>query len=347
MSQAAPDKPNAGREVALSVVIPTYNRRPSLVTALEALARQTYPRERYEVLVVSDGSTDGTHEWLEEFAARAPFAFRWFAQPNAGPAAARNRGVREAAHEVIVFLDDDMEPIPEFLARHAGHHTEDEKVAVLGPMSPDPARRASEPAWIAWEHEKLQEIYRVLSPGGEYYGQAWSHHFYSGNASVRKKWLVAVGGFDETFKRQEDVQLAERMERECAIRFVFDPEAGGLHRPERTFQSWLAVPKAYGAWDAERIEAGFLTWERVETHAKRRNLATRAFTRGALACPPLLTLATPVVYTCAVGMHRIGARGAALAVLSALYNATYMRSIARALGARDRLGTAAGVKQAQ
>ena len=312
---------------------------------LEGLARQSYPRERYEVVVVSDGSTDGTHEWLNEFAEKAPYALRWFEQTNSGPASARNRGIREAAHEVIVFLDDDMEPLPQFLARHACHHEGDEKLAVLGPMSPDPALRRREPVWIAWEHEKLQEIYRALSPGGEYHGQAWSHHFYSGNASVRKKWLTAVGGFDEKFKRQEDVQLAERMERECGVRFVFDPDADGLHRPLRSFRSWLAVPRAYGAWDAERIERGLLAREYVEEQARRRNVATRALARLAVAMPFVLPTATPALSMSAVGLYRAGLRGPSLALLSALYNATYTKSLERALA--GRAGVAECTKQPQ
>lgn len=318
------------------MVVPTYNRRDSLMRTLEGLGRQSYPRDLYEVVVVSDGSTDGTHEWLEEFAATAPFKCRWFKQQNLGPAAARNRGVKEAAHEVIVFLDDDVEPLPQFLARHACHHEADEKIAVLGPMSPDPARRRTEPVWIAWEHEKLQEIYRVLSPGGEYHGRAWSHHFYSGNASVRKKWLAAVGGFDEKFKRQEDVQLAERMECECGIRFVFDPEADGLHRPQRSFRSWLAVPKAYGAWDAERIKKGLLAPDYVREQARRRNPGTRALARLAVAFPAVLTAATPALCLSAIGLHRAGARRPALALLSALYNATYTKSLEQAVGGRLR-----------
>lgn len=330
----------------LSVVVPTYNRRESLMRTLEGLARQSFPRDLFEVVVVSDGSTDGTHEYLSEFEAKAPYTLRWIAQANSGPAAARNRGIREAHHEVIVFLDDDMEPLPQFLARHACHHEADEKVAVLGPMSPDPARRKIEPVWIAWEHEKLQEIYRVLSPGGEYHGQAWSHHFYSGNASVRKKWLDAVGGFDEKFTRQEDVQLAERMERECGVHFVFDPEADGLHRPLRSFRSWLAVPNAYGAWDAERIARGLLSREYVDEQARRRNVATRALSRWAVALPFVLPALTPAMHICAVSLQRAGLRGGGLAVLSALYNASYSTSLARSLAGRAG-GAAACTKQPQ
>src|SRR5690242_8167475 len=94
----------------VSVVIPTYNRCESLKRTLEGLARQDYPTIDFEVIVVSDGSTDKTEEVLKTYAVAAPFRLRFFTQANSGPSVARNRGVQESTGEVIVFLDDDVEP---------------------------------------------------------------------------------------------------------------------------------------------------------------------------------------------------------------------------------------------
>ena len=145
--------------IQLSVVIPTFNRKDSLRRTLDGLARQTYPVGDFEAVVVSDGSTDGTDAMLAAYAAQSPYSLRVVTQSNSGPAAARNRGIREARHEIVVFLDDDVEPVPGFLSRHAAHHAQDETVVVLGPMSPDPNHAAKEPVWIAWEHAKLQQTY--------------------------------------------------------------------------------------------------------------------------------------------------------------------------------------------
>lgn len=309
----------------LSVVIPTYNRKESLRQTLDGLGRQRYPAADFEAVVVSDGSTDGTHAMLADYAASAPYALRAVVQANGGPSVARNRGVREARHEVIVFLDDDVEPVPEFLARHAAHHASDEKVVVLGPMSPDPENCQNEPVWIAWEHAKLQETYDLFRPGGlSPEGWAGPMHFYSGNASVRRCWLEAVGGFDETFKRQEDVELAMRLKQQCGVRFRFDFAADGLHRPMRTFESWLRIPHAYGALDAQRVHAGQLTREGIAGQARQRNVATRALTRLCLTVPALLPAVTAASRALAVSLYRRGATGPALAVLSGLYNACYM-----------------------
>jgi hypothetical protein len=324
----------------LSVVIPTYNRRDSLRRTLDGLARQTYPMSQFEAVVVSDGGTDGTEEMLAAY--EAAFPLRAVTQPNSGPSTARNRGVREASHEVIVFLDDDVEPVPEFLARHAAHHTRDEKVVVLGPMSPDPANAAREPVWIAWEHAKLQQIYDLFRPGGTHVHEAPKPlHFYSGNASVRRTWLEAVGGFDETFHRQEDVELAVRLERECDVRFVWDFAADGLHRPVRTFESWLRIPSAYGSLDAQRVAAGGLDRDQVEENLRKRSTGTRLLSGLCVGLPAAMGPVTVLSRAMLGPLERQGRRGAALCLLSALYNSCYAHAYFTHLP-RTAHGSAAG-----
>ena len=89
----------------VSVIIPTYNRRELLGETLNSLAQQTYPSDRFEVIVVDDGSKDGT----EAIAAEAfPFILRYFWQSNQGDAAARNLGARQSQADFLVFLDDDI-----------------------------------------------------------------------------------------------------------------------------------------------------------------------------------------------------------------------------------------------
>src|SRR5579859_3268611 len=101
----------------ISVVIPTYNRRDSLLRTLAALERQAYPFDRFEVIVVSDGATDGTGDAVR--ALSTSYRLRCLEQVNSGPSVARNHGARAACGEVVVYLDDDVEPLPRFLERHA------------------------------------------------------------------------------------------------------------------------------------------------------------------------------------------------------------------------------------
>ena len=101
----------------VSVVIPAYNCAPRLVGALTSVTQQDYPLESIEAIVVDDGSTDDTREQVAEFAARAPLRVRYVRQRNAGPAAARNHGLRLAQGDAIAFLDADDAWRPAKLAR--------------------------------------------------------------------------------------------------------------------------------------------------------------------------------------------------------------------------------------
>jgi GT2 family glycosyltransferase len=329
MSHTTPHQ-NPSSLPTLSVVVPTYNRRDSLRVTLEGLQAQTYPVDRIEVIVVSDGSTDGTDAFLNDFASRSSLRIRPILQENAGPSRARNRGIREATGDIVILIDDDVEPAPDFLAAHAAHHAKASDVVVIGPMSPDPARRAQEPCWIAWEHAMLEKQYEAFRTG--VWESAGPNHFYSGNASLRREHLLAVGGFDETFTRQEDVEMAYRLQDKCQVRFLFDPSAAGIHRPQRTFASWLKVPYAYGRLDVVRAQRGNMEWDVVRRSYTTRSLPTRLLSRITLNVPALSVPLRAALRTGAKAAYRLRADRAAFGALSVVYNIHYLE------GVRDELG---------
>jgi glycosyltransferase involved in cell wall biosynthesis len=116
----------------ISVVIPTYNRMDVLPEVLAALERQE-GAPSFEVVVVDDGSTDGTGEWLAGRRFSVPAEV--LRQPNAGPAAARNRGVTQASGGRVAFLGDDTVPSRGWLASHAravSGRPDADRLAVLG-----------------------------------------------------------------------------------------------------------------------------------------------------------------------------------------------------------------------
>jgi len=318
----------------LSVVIPTFNRKDSLRKTLDGLARQTYPAAQFEAIVVSDGSTDSTDALLAEYARTAPYTLQIICQPNGGPARARNNGIENARGEVVVFLDDDVEPSPQFLAVHAAHHHQ-ARAVVIAPMLPDPALLWREPAWIAWEHAMLEKQYAAWRSG------AWEgcgpNNFYSGNASVRRAHLLAVGGFDEQFPRQEDVELAVRLGKQCGVQFVYEPDAPGTHRPQRRFASWLAVPFAYGKLDVVRARRGDVPWEVVRSGYHSRSTATRLLARAALAAPPLGRLLRGLLLPAATAAYRLRRAGPAFGALSVIYNLRYLEGAQAELGSRAAL----------
>jgi glycosyltransferase involved in cell wall biosynthesis len=321
------------KQPLLSVVVPTYNRRELLRVTLNALAQQTLAFDQFEVLVISDGSSDGTHEMVGEYSEVAPYRLRLITQANAGPSRARNRGVQEAFGEVIVFMDDDLEPLPEFLAAHAVYHRHYPKVAVIGRTAPDPLRRKAEPPWLAWEHAMLEKQYKNFR--SDIGAGPRPMHFYTGNSSVRRAHVLAVGGFDETLKRQEDVELAYRMERDCGVHFVFEAAAHGLHRPERGFSSWLNVPYSYGQADVVCARRGNIPWDKARDGYHARSRATRLLALVTLACPGATKPLHHLLLAGAKACYRLRLSRLSLGGLSVIYNLRYLEGVQAELGTRS------------
>jgi glycosyltransferase involved in cell wall biosynthesis len=113
----------------VSVIIPTYNRKGLLRETLDSLTHQTYPSDHFEVIIVDDGSTDGTAEVAAEV---FPFVLRYFWQSNQGDAAARNIGARQSQADFLVFLDDDILVEPGYLTHLIDAHEKCQKKIVVG-----------------------------------------------------------------------------------------------------------------------------------------------------------------------------------------------------------------------
>ena len=120
----------------VSVIIPTYNRKGFLQETLSSLTQQTYPSDRFEVIVVADGSTDGTKEIEAE---TFPFTLRYFWQTNQGDAAARNTGAQQSRADILVFLDDDILVDSDYLTYLVGEHEIHPNRIVVGTANLSPA----------------------------------------------------------------------------------------------------------------------------------------------------------------------------------------------------------------
>jgi glycosyltransferase involved in cell wall biosynthesis len=209
----------------LSVVIPTFNRGDLLLRVLAAFASQTLPADRFEVLVVDDGSTDETPARLAAYQAEAPYPLTVLRQANQGPAAARNTGLAAARGEVVVFIDDDCIPEPRLLAEHRASH-EVVGLAVIGRIAWHPDLPVT--PFMRYVESDLF-AYSNITVGFD----APFACFYTGNASVHRASALAIGGFDTDFPRatHEDIDFAYRL-RGQGVRFVFNPAAVvGHYRP--------------------------------------------------------------------------------------------------------------------
>jgi GT2 family glycosyltransferase len=310
------------------VVMPTYGRRASLIRVLTALADQKSADGAFEVIVVCDGDSDGSAAACRRLAPTLPYKLRIVEQSNAGPATARNRGVQAAIAELIIFLDDDVLPDPLLIATHLAAHAGRSRLASIGPLL-HPADEVLS-LWGAWEQRMLDRQYTAMQEGR---WQATYRQFYTGNAAVRKEDILAVGGFDPSFKRAEDIELALRL-REQGTTFSFLPEAQGLHYVQRSFTAWLRVPAAYGAADVAMARAG-RPWILVTTaqEFRWRRRAVRLFTmlcagrasgRGVVFCLGSLVRLANRAHLRAVGDP----------LCSIIFNLEYYSGVAEALGGR-------------
>jgi glycosyltransferase involved in cell wall biosynthesis len=317
--------------VRISVVIPTFNRRDRLQRLLEALAAQEID-EPFEVVVVSDGSTDGTDAYLT--GPTVPLPIRVVLQTNQGPAAARNGGVEQACGDLVVFIDDDVVPVPAFLAKHrAAHVALGPDAVVIGPMI-DPVGHDMTP-WVRYEQAMLRKQYDAMEAG---YYAATARQFYTGNASVPRELLIATGGFDPAFRRMEDLELAYRLD-DRGVRWHFEPTAIGHHFAERSFESWRHTAYSYGRNDV--IFGRDLGHENVlrvtaEEYGSRHVLV-RTLIRLCVPRPRLSALVDRFVG--AVVQSRLGMRAPRLTrlLLSGDYNLAYYRGVADELGDPGRL----------
>lgn len=238
IGEAAGQAVDGSRSPTASVVIPTYNRVDRLRRVLDALSTQTAAREDFEVIVVSDGSTDGTEEYLRS--GELPLPVVSIEQQNAGPAAARNRGIEQSLGALVIFLDDDVIPAPDLVAEHLKAQAQLDDTVVVGPMLTPPDHDM--PSWVAWEQRMLYKQYEDMN-AGKY--TATARQFYTGNASLPRSLLTDCGGFDERFRRAEDVELAYRLS-DAGAAFSFNRLAEGFHYAERSFESWCDIATAYG-----------------------------------------------------------------------------------------------------
>jgi len=190
----------------LSVVVPTFNRRSVLEKTLPALLEQAAATDATDVVVVVDGSRDGTLEMLARH--RENPLLTVVAQENRGLAAARNRGVEASSSGVILFLDDDMLLDEGALLAHRRAHADGQERVVFGALGLAPGLRRSflKEGIEIWGGE-VEE--RLAAPGYEF--RFDDCHF--GHASMSRGLLRSSGGFDESFVRfgNEDYDLGWRL----------------------------------------------------------------------------------------------------------------------------------------
>lgn len=203
-----------------SVVIPTYNRRLILEKCLRALTRQKLRQDGtisdYEVVVVDDGSSDGTWEWLGEKLAEFP-KLRRFQQEHGGPAAARNLGVLQAKGDTIIFIDSDLVVTEDFIQAHG-----DGLAAGREKMGSDRLFTYGQVINTCNFENPSSEPYKITDFSAAY--------FATGNVAISRHWLEKAGLFDTRFHLYgwEDLELGVRL-KQMGLKLIKCPAAKGYH----------------------------------------------------------------------------------------------------------------------
>ena len=186
-----------------SIIIPTYNRKATIERAVASALSQTY--SRIEVIVIDDGSTDGTVSVLEQYRGRV----RVVLQPNSGPSAARNRGARESAGEILAFLDSDDVWLPEKIERQVEMMYSGEEEFQCCVCNAE-IRQLDGGIDSSFHNARLRVTEPVswLNPG-----EILATRFLLFNqvVAVRRTAFEAVGGFNESLRVLEDYDIAMRL----------------------------------------------------------------------------------------------------------------------------------------
>jgi glycosyltransferase involved in cell wall biosynthesis len=223
------------RQLTLSVVVISWNQLALLQRLLEQLLHQSFERSRYEIIIVDDGSTDGSREWLRSLPSDEVRVL--LGADDRGRAASRNRGIRAARGDVVVMIDGDHTVQPDFLAIHAARH-ERERCVIVGKSD-----FADQPESRALNHYLNRGGAAKLPPDSPLPGR----YFLTRNCSVPRDLLLEIGMFDERFRAWggEDLDLGVRLE-ESGVPIYGEPRALAIHHHHRSLPDLLKQLEIYG-----------------------------------------------------------------------------------------------------
>lgn len=227
----------------ISVIIPTFNRAELLRASLQSLASQSLGTDRFEVVVVDDGSTDATRNVCLDLAGR--LRLRYFRIENSGISAAKNLGIFASTGTILLFFDDDDLAHPRLLREHLQTHREhpEETVAVLGYTQWAPSLSVTELMHFVTEVGCFLFSYPHLRDG-----QSLDFtYFWGGRSSCKRSLLVRCGVFNQQFRfGAEDIELGYRLSR-SGLKVIFNRGAVQYMNRAITYEEFCRRCEKQGA----------------------------------------------------------------------------------------------------
>jgi len=201
----------------VSIVIPTYNRKPILKKCLSALENQKLNNniENYEIVVIDDGSTDGTSLWIKNNSEFLPHVVL-YEQEHGGPSLGRNLGVIKSKYEIIIFIDSDLVVLDDFIICHVN------KLISFWKKNNKKCFTYGSVINTSNFKDPQSEKFKLLDTSFAY--------FATGNVAIAKELILSVGLFDTSFSLYgwEDLELGERL-KNVGTKLIKCPEAVGFH----------------------------------------------------------------------------------------------------------------------
>ena len=223
--------------VAISIIIPTYNRAGPLHRALQSVIEQDFPRTDYEILIVDNASTDNTRAVAEEMIqAHRESTIRYIHEPIPGLLPARHRGATESQGAILVFIDDDIEADRGWLA--AIHDAfQDPEVHMVGGRNL-PNYEVAPPPWIEQVMERGPDYaimycgYYSLLDFGDQRREIDANHVWGLNFSIRRETLYRLGGFHpdtvplryQRYQGDGETGLSMKL-KEQGLKAIYEPRA--------------------------------------------------------------------------------------------------------------------------
>jgi glycosyltransferase involved in cell wall biosynthesis len=257
-------------EILVSVIIPTYNRAGMIGRAIDSVLRQTF--ERYEIIVIDDGSMDDTQRVVEQGYPQVQF----IRKENGGASSARNRGLVVAKGELVAFLDADDVWFEDKLEKQVALMTSDENV----PLCFTDWRPVRDGKVL---HESGIRSGRGFRPGGDYAYHDMINGFnvLPSCTMVRKELLFKYGLFNETLSLCEDWDLFLKISTEGPIAYIdipmLDRHLGEDNLTTKT-ETWMRSSTKIIEEHLEMIANGRL--EVVDKEAALKNLSRRLLVDG-------------------------------------------------------------------
>jgi GT2 family glycosyltransferase len=309
----------------ITVVIPTYNRRQSLAHCLESLFQQTCRYDEVEIIVVLDGSSDGSFDHLQQL--EFPCANQVIEQPNRGQASARNAGIRLAKGKYILLLDDDFVCDAALIEEHLQWHSSP-GIVVVGPILHDHSDFHLPAIAIDREIRPFYENHRSQP-------SAWLPP----NSSLEREILLACGGYNEEFATaREDTELGMRLA-DRGIRFQFAPKAVVHHRHEKSANALVTDAELFGKNDVRLLRkradyVAFCNLSRIDQGPGWKRAARRLVSGAPFSIEPLFASAY-VVFDAL--KNRTAMRETGIRMLNLRRYITWLRAAVSEAGGWNRL----------